>query len=444
MDRARLLREVRMARFEELYESWRAKGMTQQEAGHVLGVTDRTFRRYVTRYEAEGTGGLADRRKGRSHRRAPEEEMARVRELYGKEHEGWNVRHFHQAYRAEHGGGRSYTWVKNVLQEAGLVKKGRRRGPHRMRRPRKRAAGMMVHQDGSTHEWVEGKTWDLIVTMDDATSEVYSGFFVEQEGTWSSFRGVREAAEVKGLFASFYSDRGSHYWTTPKAGGKVDPERATQFGRAMKELGIQMIPSYSPQARGRSERFFGTLQGRLPQELARAGITEMEEANAFLKAYWPRFNAEFSVEAEQEQTVFTPLLKAELSEFLCLKAARTVGNDNCVSYRGKKLQIPPQRHRHHYAKAKVEVREHEDGTLAVFHGGRRLGSYDPAGRLEGSSGAVREVAPVRTDRSKPAITKSFSPKPRWKPAPDHPWRRRARAEVAAALARKTAGMSEPV
>ena len=175
--------------------------------------------------------------------------------------------------------------------------------------------------------------------MDDATSRIYSGFFVEQEGTWSSFLGVRETIAAKGIFASLYTDRGSHYWYTPKAGGKVDKEQPTQFGRAMKELGIEMIPSYSPQARGRCERCFGTLQGRLPQELAREGIREMAAANEYLRGYWPRFNAVFGVRAEEAGGAFVPLLEVDLNEILCLKETRTVRNDNCVAYNGKVLQI---------------------------------------------------------------------------------------------------------
>ena len=206
----------------------------------------------------------------------------------------------------------------------------------------------MLHQDASTHEWAAGQWWDLVATMDDATNAVYSLFFVAEEGTWSGLRGVGEVVKTKGLFDSLYTDRGSHYWHTPKAGGKVDKDNPTQFGRAMKELGIEMIAAYSPQARGRSERLFGTLQGRLPQELARAGITELDEANEFLKAFRPRFNAAFGVEAAEAKSAFSrllPRMKAALPDILCLKETRTVGNDNCVSYKGKTLQIPPQPHR---------------------------------------------------------------------------------------------------
>jgi hypothetical protein len=393
MNRTEVLREVRMLRFVELYGAWRLKRVTQAEAGEVLGMSGRTFRRWALRYEAGGREGLRDRRSlGGSHRRAPEEEIRALESLYAGEYGGWNVRHFWERYRDAHGGMRSYTWVKNRLQAAGLVERGRRRGRHRKWRPRKVLEGLMLHQDGSTHRWFGDGRQDLVITMDDATSQVYSGFFVEQEGTWSSLRGVRETIAAKGVFASLYTDRGSHYWYTPTAGGKVDRTRPTQFGRAMGELGIEMIPSYSPQGRGRCERCFGTLQGRVPRELARVGIREMAAANEYLREYWPRHNAAFGVKAQGAGTAFVPLLEVELGEILCLKETRVVRNDNCVAYRGKVLQIPPQRHRIHYVRAEVEVREYEDGRLAVFHDRHRLGRYGPDGRLEEVRSSAREAA----------------------------------------------------
>ena len=391
MSRTAMLREVRMEAFERVHELWRRKRLVQAQAAGLLKMSERTFRRWVARYEAEGPAALRDRRLGRSARRAPPEEVAAVEALYGAGHRDWNVRHFYDEVYVTEGGSRSYTWVKNRLQEAGLVKKGRRRGPHRERRERKPAAGMMLHQDASTHEWVPGESWDLVVTMDDATGEVPSGFFVVEEGTWSSLRGVGEVVEAKGLFDSLYTDRGSHYWHTPKAGGKVDRDRPTRFGRAMKELGIGMIAAYSPQARGRSERVFGTLQGRLPQELKRAGISEIGAANEFLKGFWPRFNAAFSVAPKAAECAFASLLpsmRTKLPDILCLKEERTVGNDNCVAYHGRKLQIARQRHRCHYVRAKVMVHEYEDGSMAVFHGGRRLGRWDARGRLLDRAGVA--------------------------------------------------------
>src|SRR5699024_2031268 len=287
----------------------------------------------------------------------------------------------------------SYTWVKKRLQAADLVKPGKRKGPHRIRRERKPLAGMMIHQDGSTHRWVPDHVWDLIVTMDDATSEIYSGVFVDEEGTWSSFAGVRETLEAKGLFSSFYSDPGSHYWHPPNAGGGVDKRQLTQFGRAMAELGIQMIPSYSPQARGRSERMFATLQGRLPKELAAAGITEIEAANRFLKTqFLPDFNRRFSVAAADPGEAFVPLLGTALDDILCLKDSRTVNRDNCVNYRGHTLQIPRTAGRCHYVKAKVMVHEYEDGATAIFHGPRRLADYHADGTIKQPDPEAKQAA----------------------------------------------------
>ena len=238
-----------MLRFEEALDAWTERRLTQEEAARLLGVCARTFRCHVDRHEEAGVDGLVDRRLSQlSALRAPVDEVLRLEALYRESHRGWSVAHFHDRYRERHAGERSYTWVKNRLQEAGLVAKGKRRGKPRQRRERAPIPGLPMHRDGSTHEWVRGSCWDLIVTMDDATSEVYSGFFVDEEGTWSTLRGVRETLESRGLSAGKYTDRGSHYWHTPKAGGKVDKAAPTQVGRAMGELGIEMIASYS--ARG--------------------------------------------------------------------------------------------------------------------------------------------------------------------------------------------------
>jgi len=370
-------------RFEEAYTSWQEKRLTQEEAAALLGVCERSFRRYINRYHEEGLDGLIDKRLQQvSHLQAPVDEVLALEALYRERYTGWNVKHFHERYQEHHDGARSYTWVKQRLQTKGLVKAGKRRGIHRQRRERKPLPGMMIHQDASTHEWVPEVKWDLVVTMDDATGELYSMFFVDEEGTWSSFRGVRETLQARGLFSSFYSDRGSHYWTTPKEGQKVDRDHLTQFGRALQQLGIQMIPAYSPEARGRSERMFGTLQGRLPQELALVGITDMAQANAFLAAHFlPDFNRRFQVPATEPGDAFVPLLDTGLDDILCLKTDRTVGRDNCVSYQGTILQIPKQRSRCHYVKVGVKIHEYADGALSVFHGPRRLASYTDNGTL---------------------------------------------------------------
>ena len=370
-------------RFEEAYEGWNVGRLTQAEAARLLGVCERSFRRYLVRYEADGLAGLVDRRlEQASQRQALVDEVLALTERYRQRHLGWNVRHFHSWYRRD-GGERSYSWVKQRLQAAGLVTVGKSKGAHRKKRERRALPGMMVHQDGSRHEWVVGQEWDLIVTMDDATNEHYSMFMVAEEGTRSSFQGVAEVIRAKGLFCSFYSDRGSHYWSTPTAGGKVDKTNLTQFGRALQQqLGIEMIAAYSPEARGRSERAFATHQARLPKELAYAGITDLAAANRYLaRTYRPAFNAEFAVPAREEGSAFVPWIGGNLDDILCEQVERTVGHDNCVRYENLFLQLPADRYRCHYVKAKVRVHHYANGRLAVFHGPRRLADYSTDGKL---------------------------------------------------------------
>lgn len=370
-------------RFEEVYTDWQDKRLTQEEAARLLGVCERTFRRQMGRYEAEGLDGLIDKRLEQvSHRRAPVDEVVKLVELYRRDYAGWNVRHFHSWYRREHAGQRSYTWVKSQLQHAGEVKRAKARGKHRKKRERAPLPGMLVHQDASRHEWVAGHDWDLVVTMDDATGEHLSMFFCEEEGTASSFHGVGQTIARHGLFCAFYTDRGSHYFHTPQAGGKVDRSNPTQFGRALAQLGIEHIAAYSPEARGRSERAFGTHQERLPRELAKAGIADMQQANAYLEQlYLPRHNAEFAVPAAEPGSAFVPYIGSGLADILCEHHERTVGNDNCVSFERLKLQIPADGARPHYVKRRVRVHRYVDGTLAVFYGPRCLGRYDAQGAL---------------------------------------------------------------
>jgi transposase len=383
MRRTELRQEIREMRFEELYFGWSESRLTQEEAARILGVCDRTFRRYIDRYEEVGISGLSDKRLTQaSFRRAPVDEVMAVADRYKNRYQGWNVKHFYSWYRRD-GGRRSYSWVKNTLQSSGLVPKVSKRGVHRTHRERAPFPGMMLHQDGSRHEWVPGKEWDLIVTMDDATSEHYSMFFVDEEGTASSFQGVREVIVHKGLFSSLYTDRGSHYWFTPKEGGKVSKTQLTQFGRAMKHLGIQMIPAYSPEARGRSERAFETHQDRLVKELAFHGITDMNAANRYLtKVYLPTFNAEFMQSPLEDGSAFVPWKGDNLDDILCEQDERTVSADNCVSFEGMKLQIPSNRYRCHYVRVKVLVHRYPDDSLAIFHGPRRLADYDQQGKLK--------------------------------------------------------------
>jgi transposase len=368
-------------RFVEAYTGWQAGRLRQEEAARLLGVCERSFRRYIDRYEEDGLQGLIDRRLGQiSHRRAPVDEVMALTTGYRARHGGWSAKHYYAWYRRA-GGRRSYTWVKRQLQKAQLVMKAPKRGAHRKRRERAPLPGMLLHQDGSRHEWVPDQKWDLIVTMDDATNEHYAMAFVEEEGTRSSFQGIEAVIRERGLFSALYTDRGSHYWLTPEAGGKVDRRSPTQFGRAMQQLGIEMIAAYSPQARGRSERAFHTHQARLVRELALAGITEMAAANAYLhRHYRPAFNLEFMQPAHEVGSAFVPCAGTDLQEILCEHFERVVGHDNCVTFLNLKLQIPQHRHRCHFVKAKVRVRRYIDDTLAIFHGPRCLARYSAQGQ----------------------------------------------------------------
>jgi transposase len=393
-------------RFEELYARRQRRDLTMTEAAEMLGVTERTFRRWSGRYDAEGAEGLQDRRIGRASARAvPVDEALRMVTLYETRYTGWTVKHFHERWQQDHGGQRSYTWTKKTLQDAGQVSRAPRRGAHRKKRPRKPLPGMMLHQDGSTHEWVPGSQWDLIVTMDDATSTIYSAFFVEEEGTMSSFQGLREVIAAQGLFSSLYTDRGTHYWYTEAAGGKVDKTRLTQVHRALQQLGITLIPAYSPEARGRSERVFRTLQDRLPKELALAEITDMAAANRYVREHFlPAYNQRFAVPAPETGTAFIPWEGPSLAEILCVQEERVVAKDNTVRYQGLSLQIPQDPHRFHYVKVTVRVHEYADGTLAVFHGPRCLARYHADGRvIEPEAESRRRQAPTVRSRDRPIV-----------------------------------------
>jgi hypothetical protein len=310
--------------------------LTAEEAGELLGLSGRHFRRQCVRYEAEGEDGLRDKRVGRvSQRRAPESELERMRRLYREEYSDFTVKHFHKELRRSHNYTLGYTVTRLALQSSGQVRPAESRGKHRKKRVRRPLPGMMLFQDGSTHLWIAalGHDVDLIVTLDDATSWIYSAIFVEEEGTMSSFLGLGETIRAHGLFGSFYTDRGSHYFYTPEAGGAVDKTRLTQVGRALKQLGIRHIPSYTPEGRGRMERVFGTLQQRLPPLLRRAGILTKEAANAYLRdQYIPEHNARFGKPAAEPGSTFVTYTGVALEDVLCIREDRVVGRGSCVSW----------------------------------------------------------------------------------------------------------------
>src|ERR1700757_987765 len=352
-----------------------AKRMTWWQAAEVIGISDRQMRRWRRRWEKSGYDGLLDRRRGRpSSRRVPLELAERVLALYREKYFDFNVRHFHEKLREKQGIALSYTWVKLALQGAGLVKKSGRRGVHRRRRPRRPLAGMLLHLDGSSHAWLgDGRRYDLLVVLDDASSEIYYAQLVEEESTRTVLAALRAVVEKKGVFCALYSDRASHFFETPKAGAKIDPHRLTQVGRALHELGIRMIPAYSPQARGRSERNFGTWQGRLPQELRLAGIGSMEGANRFLRErYIAEFNRVFTVKPAQTGSAFMPCRRRDLDLVFALQFERSVNRDNTVSFQNLRLQLEPVGWRATLAGCQVTGHQHLDGTLSITHGPHQL------------------------------------------------------------------------
>jgi transposase len=384
MDRARINEGIRRMRFEELLDRHDHGELGQEAAAQMLGISDRTFRRWRDRLRDEGPSGLEDRRLRPSGRRAAQAEVERMLGLYRDRYSDFTVKHFHEQLVKRHDYKLGYTVTKAWLHRSGLVRPALKRSAHRKKRPRRPMVGMMLHQDASTHAWLPGDRGkhDLVVTLDDATSAIYSAFLVEEEGTASSLRGLAEVVARHGLFCSLYTDRGSHYFHTPEAGGKVSATALTQVGRALKHLGIEHIAAYSPQARGRSERAFGTLQDRLPKELALAGIATVEAANRWLaEVYIDDYNSAFAVTPEQEGSGFVADRAGLWREILCVQEERTVGNDNTVKWKGLRLQLPPSALRPHFVRAAVRVHEYPSGAIAVFLGPHRLADYDTTGQI---------------------------------------------------------------
>ncbi len=359
-----------------------AKKITWWQAAEIIGVTDRTMRRWRERLEEHGYSGLADRRKGRpSDKRVALATAETVLRLYQETYHDLNMRHFHEKLKEVHGIELSYTWVQKALQGAGLVARRGKRGKHRRKREPRPMPGMLLHIDGSKHQWFTDERWyDLIVILDDATKEIYYAQLVEEESTRTVMAALRAVIEKKGLFCALYSDRGSHFFVTPKAGEKVDKSRLTQVGRAMKELGVQMIPAYSPQARGRSERSFGTWQGRLPQELRLAGITTVEQANAFLnERYIGEFNAKFTVAAKEKGTAFRKTSRTDLNWVFTIQTERVVDKDNTVKVGDRVWQLEKSRFRHSLAGTTVTIHEHLDGSVSIRFGPHVVGRYTADG-----------------------------------------------------------------
>ncbi len=395
-----------------------AKRITWWEAAEILGIHVRTMRRWRARLKRDGYSGLFDRRRHPSPKRVAVEEAERVLMLDQEKYSDFNVRHFHEKLRRDHGIQLSYTWVKKALHAAGLVKTVRRRSQHRRRRPRRPLPGMMLHIDASRHQWFSDERWhDLIVILDDATSEIYYAQLVQEESTRTVMAALRSVVESKGWFSSIYSDRASHFFRTPKAGQPVDTRDVTEVGRAMRDLGIRMIPAYSPQARGRSERNFGTWQGRLPQELRLNNIRTPEQANAFLKDHYiAEFNSKFAVPAAEMGTAFAPIHRQDLDRIFAIQQERLVGNDNTIQFANHIWQIPPTPFRATLAGCRVIVYEHLDATFSVGYGphtvARFTASGDPVPPLKvsvpGKNRPYRQSAPRSNVAYKRSRRENFS------------------------------------
>lgn len=368
----------RAMKFQEVILRAVSKQITWSQAAEILGMSDRNMRRYRNRLEKGGYDGLIDRRTQRpSPKRVPMAELEAVLTLYREQYFDFNVRHFHEKLREEHGIDYSYTWVKNALQSAGLVAKSKKRGRHHKRRPRRPLTGMMLHIDGSTHAWLgtaHGR-FDLITVMDDATSEIYYARFVEEESTETVMAALHAVVAEHGVFCSLYSDRASHYVVTPRGATKPNRSLRTQVGRALEQLGAEIIPANSPQARGRCERAYGTLQGRLPQELRAAGIGSIDAANEFLKTYIKKHNKQFAVAAAEQGTAFVPYGGSDLDKIFSKHHERVVGNDNVVTFGRIKLQVERQTFRFSMARCRVLVCEQLDSTISLWYGPNLLGRY---------------------------------------------------------------------
>jgi transposase len=386
-----------------------SKQITWWQAAEIIGISDRSMRRWRERYEEFGYDGLFDRRHGKpSPKRVPWVTAERVLQLYREKYSDFNVRHFHEKLREEHQIRLSYTWVKKALQGAGLVRGGRKRGVHRRRRERRPLPGMLLHLDGSRHRWFQDDRWyDLLVILDDATSEIYYAQLVDEESTATVMAALREVIEHQGVFCALYSDRASHFFETPKAGGPVDPERLTQVGRALRELGIRMIPAYSPQARGRGERNFGTWQGRLPPELRLRGLRTVEAANRFLREeYQAELNEKFRVPAAQAGSAFLPLGKRNLDFVFSRQQERVVSRDNTVRVGNGVLQIEKTPWRGTLAGCRVIVHEHLDGTWSVGYGPHVVGRFNREG--------MPLLPPMPKERRGKAVEKTSRPAGTWK------------------------------
>jgi len=369
-----------------------AKQLSWVQASEILGISARHMRRLRRKLERWGMSAVMDQRGGRPRRKRIKagtiELLCRLkRDVYAD----FSVRHFYEHVTEKHGVRVSYNWLRLMLQEAGVVEKEPARGRYRRRRERRPMVGMLVHLDASTHEWIAGLPMqDLVVALDDADGRMLYARFFPQEGTASTFAALESVVRNYGRFCELYTDRGSHFCQSGPAGEVADEQRG-QVSQALRALGIRQILARSPQARGRSERAFGTIQGRLPQELRHHGITDYDAANRYLAQHFiADFNRRFTVKPAQPESAFVKLTGVELELVLSSKHERVVRNDNTVTFKNLVLQLPQSRHRIHFVRCAVTVHQFADGNLGISYQGRLLARFDSAGQpLHPSSNIAR-------------------------------------------------------
>ncbi len=375
-----------------------AREITWIQAAWICGITDRHMRRLKERYVAYGYDGLVDQRGGRPRRkRIAVATIEKICALRRERYADFSVQHFWEQVREEHAIDIGYTWLKLTLQAAGLAEKSRGRGRYRRRRERRPMRGMLVHQDASTHAWIAGAPLqDLVVALDDADGRMLYAQFVPQEGTASTLAALKHIVQRYGRFVELYTDRGSHFCHTRTTGQAPTTEHDGQVSRALKVLGIRQILAWSPQARGRSERAFQTIQGRLPQELRAAGIHTYERANAYLQhRFVADVNRRFTVAPAQAGSAFVPVVGVDLELLLSTQHRRTVNNDSTVAFNTLRLQLPRTAERAHYVRCEATVHEFPEGMLGISYQGRLLARYGRDGELLSAGAPPHRLSKAR-------------------------------------------------
>ncbi|KPL77800.1 hypothetical protein AC812_02600 [Bellilinea caldifistulae] len=402
-----------------------------QQAAEVLGISKRQFRRLVAAYRQRGIAALEHGNRGRSPANRISEVMRQeILRLAKETYRDYNDCHFTEelAEQAEPIVV-SRSTLRRIRRAAGQGSPRKRRAPeYRSRRERYPQAGMMLQTDGSRHDWLEGRgPWLTLVAMiDDADNEVPWAVFREEEDAAGYFLVLEQVCRSKGIPQSIYADQHTIFQSPSQP--SIEQELygglpRTQFGRLVDELGIQLIAARSPQAKGRVERLWGTLQDRLVKELRKAGANDLESANRVLAAYLPKFNARFQIEAAQPGSAYLPWPPdRDPADYFCFKYPRTVTNDNTIPFNKYRLQIPPGPHRKSYAKARVELHHAMDGSLAVFYQGQHLITFQPATSAPPRVGQFHPATLAPPPDMPQATTLPKQPRQPWKPPADHPWK----------------------